>query len=87
MGMSLAFHIVFAVIGMAMPFSLEGFAFFSEAIFLGIYLYGWNRVSPLLHWLAGCGCDQRRAFRCIRGIGKRLDECAGWVRRCQRATG
>ncbi len=24
-----------------MPFSLEGFAFFTEAIFLGIYLYGW----------------------------------------------
>jgi cytochrome d ubiquinol oxidase subunit I len=27
--------------------------FFTEAIFLGIYLYGWNRVSPVLHWLAG----------------------------------
>ncbi len=40
-----------AIIGM--PFSLEGFAFFTEAIFLGIYLYGWNRISPLLHWLAG----------------------------------
>jgi cytochrome bd ubiquinol oxidase subunit I len=36
-----------------MPFSLEGFAFFTEAIFLGIYLYGWNLVSPVLHWLAG----------------------------------
>jgi len=36
-----------------MPFSLEGFAFFTEAVFLGIYLYGWNRVSPVLHWLAG----------------------------------
>jgi cytochrome d ubiquinol oxidase subunit I len=36
-----------------MPFSLEGFAFFTEAIFLGIYLYGWKRVSPLFHWLAG----------------------------------
>src|SRR6195256_3570417 len=36
-----------------MPFSLEGFAFFTEAIFLGIYLYGWNRVSPVLHWPAG----------------------------------
>jgi cytochrome bd-type quinol oxidase subunit 1 len=32
-----------SVIGM--PFSLEGFAFFTEAIFLGIYLYGWDRVS------------------------------------------
>src|SRR5918998_121973 len=36
-----------------LPFSLEGFAFFTEAIFLGIYLYGWNRVSPWAHWLAG----------------------------------
>src|ERR1035441_6820547 len=40
-----------AIIGM--PFSLEGFAFFTEAIFIGVYLYGWNRLSPLLHWLAG----------------------------------
>jgi cytochrome d ubiquinol oxidase subunit I len=36
-----------------MPFSLEGFAFFLEAIFLGIYLYGWNRISPAAHLLAG----------------------------------
>ncbi len=40
-----------AIIGM--PFSLEGFAFFTEAIFLGIYLYGWKRISPRGHWLAG----------------------------------
>ena len=36
-----------------MPFSLEGFAFFTEAIFLGIYLYGWNRVSPRAHLASG----------------------------------
>src|SRR5688572_10409536 len=36
-----------------MPFSLEGFAFFAEAIFLGIYLYGWNRVSSVAHLAAG----------------------------------
>lgn len=40
-----------AIIGM--PFSLEGFAFFTEAIFLGIYLYGWQRVRPRAHLLAG----------------------------------
>jgi cytochrome d ubiquinol oxidase subunit I len=34
-----------------LPFSAEGFAFFIEAIFLGLYLYGWNRLSPLAHWL------------------------------------
>jgi cytochrome d ubiquinol oxidase subunit I len=36
-----------------MPFSLEGFAFFTEAIFLGVYLYGWDRISPRAHLLAG----------------------------------
>ena len=35
------------------PFSLEGFAFFTEAIFLGIYLYGWGRVPARLHFAAG----------------------------------
>ena len=39
------------VIGM--PFSLEGLAFFIEAIFLGIYLYGWERVPEKVHWMAG----------------------------------
>ncbi len=39
------------VIGL--PFALEGFAFFTEAIFLGIYLYGWEKVSPSLHLSAG----------------------------------
>ena len=36
-----------------MPFSLEGFAFFTEAIFLGIYLYGWDRISERMHLTAG----------------------------------
>ena len=40
-----------SIIGM--PFSLEGFAFFTEAIFLGVYLYGWDRVSPRAHLGAG----------------------------------
>jgi cytochrome d ubiquinol oxidase subunit I len=40
-----------SIIGM--PFSLEGFAFFTEAIFLGVYLYGWERISPQAHLWAG----------------------------------
>jgi cytochrome bd ubiquinol oxidase subunit I len=36
-----------------LPFALEGFAFFTEAIFLGIYLYGRERVSPRLHLFSG----------------------------------
>lgn len=36
----------------SLPLFLETFAFFFEAIFLGIYLYTWNRFSnPYLHWL------------------------------------
>lgn len=36
-----------------LPFSAEGFAFFLEAVFLGLYLYGWDRLSPVAHWLTG----------------------------------
>ena len=36
-----------------LPFSLEGFAFFIEAIFIGVYLYGWNRISTRMHLAAG----------------------------------
>jgi cytochrome d ubiquinol oxidase subunit I len=37
------------VIGL--PFTLEGIAFFIEAIFLGIYLYAWDRLPPRVHML------------------------------------
>jgi cytochrome d ubiquinol oxidase subunit I len=30
-------------------FAIEGFSFFMEAIFIGIYVYGWDRLSPRLH--------------------------------------
>src|SRR5215470_6181305 len=60
------------VIGM--PFSLEGFAFFLEAIFLGVYQYGWNRVPPLAHWLSGVVIA---VSGCVSGI---FVECANaWM--------
>jgi cytochrome d ubiquinol oxidase subunit I len=34
-------------------FALEGFSFFLEAIFIGIYVYGWDRLSPRMHFLSG----------------------------------
>jgi cytochrome bd ubiquinol oxidase subunit I len=34
-------------------FALEGFSFFVEAIFIAIYSYGWDRLSPRLHFLSG----------------------------------
>ncbi|WP_406683616.1 cytochrome ubiquinol oxidase subunit I [Seonamhaeicola sp. MEBiC1930] len=36
-----------------MPFSLEGAAFFVEAIALGFYLYGWNKLPEKFHWFTG----------------------------------
>jgi cytochrome d ubiquinol oxidase subunit I len=30
-------------------FAIEGFSFFLEAIFIGIYVYSWKRFSPRLH--------------------------------------
>lgn len=44
--MRLAGHVI------SLPLFLETFAFFFEAIFLGIYLYTWNRFrNPYVHWL------------------------------------
>ena len=40
-----------SVFGLA--FTLEGFSFFVEAIFIGIYVYGWDRISPRMHLLSG----------------------------------
>src|SRR5438876_4618701 len=34
-------------------FAVEGFSFFLEAIFIGIYVYGWGRLSPKLHFASG----------------------------------
>ncbi|MGE5591337.1 MAG: cytochrome ubiquinol oxidase subunit I [Bacillota bacterium] len=43
----------FAGTAVGPAFTAEGFAFFVEAIFIGLYLYGWKRLSPLAHWLTG----------------------------------
>ncbi len=36
-----------------MPFSLEGTAFFIEAIALGFFLYGWEKFNKWFHWFTG----------------------------------
>ncbi|MBU2951687.1 cytochrome ubiquinol oxidase subunit I [Tamlana agarivorans] len=36
-----------------MPFSLEGAAFFVEALALGFYLYGWDKIPEKFHWFTG----------------------------------
>ncbi len=74
-----------AIIGM--PFSLEGFAFFTEAIFLGVYLYGWDRIPRGRASCAGViVAAQRRSVGGVRGDGERLDERAHRRRRSSTAT-
>ncbi|HEX3318963.1 MAG TPA: cytochrome ubiquinol oxidase subunit I [Solirubrobacteraceae bacterium] len=34
------------------PFGIEGLFFFTEAIFIAIYIYGWKRLPPRLHLLS-----------------------------------
>jgi len=35
-----------------LPFAIEGIAFFLEAIFIALYIFGWDRLPPRLHlWL------------------------------------
>jgi cytochrome d ubiquinol oxidase subunit I len=38
---------------LGLGFAIEGLAFFLEAIFIGIYLYGWTRLRPKAHFLLG----------------------------------
>ncbi len=58
-----------------LPFSLEGAAFFIEAIFVGIYLYGWNRLSPRDALAVGDpDRDLRGGVRVLHRHGQRLAE-------------
>lgn len=47
-----AFMAAFADV-FGLGFTLEGFSFFLEAIFIAIYVYGWDRLSPRVHLLTG----------------------------------
>jgi len=55
----------------------EGFAFFTEAIFLGVYLYGWKArfTARSLAIRRSCG-HQRNSFRHLRGDRECVDERA-----------
>ena len=35
------------------PFAFEGVFFFTEAIFVSIYIYGWRRLKPWTHFVTG----------------------------------
>jgi cytochrome d ubiquinol oxidase subunit I len=68
-----------SAIGLA--FSLEGFAFFTEAIFLAIYLYGRERISPRLHLAAGVAVAVSGALSAlfVTLVNAFMNDPGGWV--------
>ena len=64
------------VIGL--PFALEGFAFFVEAIFLGIYLYGWDRLPPRVHLVTGVPAAGPVMGSTPDGRARRHDRSRSW---------
>jgi cytochrome d ubiquinol oxidase subunit I len=63
-------------------FAIEGFSFFMEAIFIGIYAYGWDRLSPRLHFLSGIPIRGRpcSATRCCGQSWSTCTSPATWSR-------
>ena len=58
-----------------LPFALEGFAFFIEAIFLGIYLHAWDRLTPMRHLASGIPVAiAGDRVRLLRGHRQLVDE-------------
>lgn len=68
------------VIGL--PFALEGIAFFLEAIFIGIYLYGWDRLPPKVHLNVLIPIIASGAFGtfCIISVNAFMNNPAGFSR-------
>jgi cytochrome bd ubiquinol oxidase subunit I len=56
------------------PFAVEGLFFFLEAIFVAIYIYGWNRMKPWPHFWTGVPVP-------LAGIGGTFSVVAanGWM--------
>ena len=65
-----------------LPFAIEGIAFFLEAIFIAIYIFGWDRLPPRLHlWLGAPAAALRVAGRVLDHRRQLLDEHAARVSR------
>ena len=57
------------------PFAFEGLFFFTEAIFVAIYIFGWRRLKPWAHFWTGVPDRPRRDPRKrVGGRGQRVDE-------------
>ena len=66
-------------------FAIEGFSFFIEAIFIGIYVYGWGRLSRRGSSAERDPDRDHRVHRVADGdLGQRLDEPPGRVSAARR---
>jgi cytochrome d ubiquinol oxidase subunit I len=67
------------VIGL--PFAFEGIAFFLEAVFLGIYLYGWDRLPPAVHLRTLIPIAYSGAFGtyCIMAVNAWMNDPTGFT--------
>ena len=71
-----------AVLGV--PFGVEGLFFFLEAIFAGIYLWGWRRLPGWAHWWSGVPIAVSGIFGAISVIAGRTKHTGrrrAWRRR------
>ena len=61
--------------------AMEGiFAFFLESGFLGLFLFGEGRISPVLHWLSGVPAGAWRvALRLLHHRNRCLDAAPCWL--------
>ena len=66
---------------LGLPFAIEGLAFFVEAIFLGIYLYGWDRLSPKVHLrtLIPVGIAGVVGAYCVVSVNAWMNDPTGFV--------
>ena len=68
-------------------FAIEGICFFLEAIFVAIYIFGWERLRPWTHFWAGVPIPISGTRRGVLGRGRQLvDEPAAGVLAHDRET-
>jgi len=60
-----------------LPFGVEGIFFFLEAIFVAIYIYGWDRLAPWPHFWSGVPVTLAGLGGTASVVGQRVDEPAG----------
>ncbi|WP_459546773.1 cytochrome ubiquinol oxidase subunit I [Nocardia sp. X0981] len=65
---------------LGLPFAFEGLSFFIEAIFLGIYLYGWGRMPPRRHlaMLVPMGAAGVVGTFCVVSVNAWMNDPAGF---------